>query len=95
VSAESGREVSRKSMVSVRLDPDEELALKAEAAEHGQTLSQYIRSLLVRRKDVEDEGVDYHAYPVSTTGTGQLALEATQDGLVVPKTSQPYVSFPH
>ena len=93
MAAEGGRDSSRKSMVSVRLDPEEEAALKAEATEHGETLSQYIRNLLVRRNSSADAGVvDYRSYPVSSTGTaGNLAIEAA-DGALVSKTAQPYVS---
>jgi hypothetical protein len=92
VATDDGRENSRKSMVSVRLDPDEEAALRAEAAAAGENLSQYIRSLLIRRNDADSGTVDYHLYPVSYTGTpGSLALEAI-NGKLMPKTSQPYVS---
>lgn len=93
MAAEGGRDNSRKTMVSVRLDPEEEAALKAEAAEHGETLSQYIRNLLVRRNSSVNTGaVDFRSYPTSSTGTpGNLALEAA-NGMLVSKTAQPYVS---
>ena len=93
MAAEGARDNSRKTMISVRLDPEEEAALKAEAAEHGETLSQYIRSLLIRRNGSADTGaVDYRSYPVNSTGTpANLALEA-DNGMLVPKTTQPYVS---
>ena len=91
-STEDGQDSSRKSMVSVRLAPEEEAALKAEAASNGETLSQYIRDVLLRRNAPEAGAADFRLYPVSSTGTaGGLALEAT-DGALVPKTTQPYVS---
>ena len=88
---------SRRSMVSVRLAPEEEAALKAEAAANGETLSQYIRDVLLRRNEAQSEAVDFRVYSVSSTATvGALALEAV-DGALVPRTSQPYVSalMPH
>jgi Family of unknown function (DUF6290) len=88
---------SRKSMVSVRLAPEEEAALKAEAAASGESLSQYIREVLLRRTDTETAAADFRLYPVSSTGTaGGLVLEAV-DGALVPRTTQPYVSklMPH
>jgi hypothetical protein len=93
VAAGGERDNSRKVMVSVRLDPDEEAALKAEAAQHGETLSQYVRNLLVRRDSSARLGVvDYRSYPVSSTGTpANLALEA-ENGMLIPRTAQPYVS---
>jgi hypothetical protein len=92
VAADAGQESSRKAMVSIRLSPEEEATLKAEAAAAGETLSQYVRDLLIRHKDADSEAVDYRLYPVSSTGTaGSLALEAV-DGSLVPKTAQPYVS---
>ena len=36
-------------MVSVRISPEEEAALKAEAAEKGQSFSQYVREVLLRQ----------------------------------------------
>lgn len=79
-------------MLSVRLDPEQEAALRAEAAAAGATLSQYIRDLLIRRNDANSGTVDYRLYPVSSTGTpGGLALEAV-NGMLVPKTLHPYVS---
>jgi len=80
-------------MVSVRLAPEEEAALKAEAAASGETLSQYIRDVLLQRSSAARAGAaDFRLYPVSSTVTaGGLALEAV-DGAVVPKTTQPYVS---
>lgn len=93
---DAGRD-SRKSMVSVRLAPEEEAALKAEAASSGETLSQYIRDVLLRRIDSETEATDFRLYSVSSTGTvGSLALEAV-DGELVSRTTHPYVStlMPH
>lgn len=91
-SADDRLEGSRKSMVSVRLAPEEEAALKAEATASGESLSQYIRDVLLRRNDSEGGTADFRLYPVSSTGTvGGLALEAV-DGVLVPRTTQPYVS---
>jgi hypothetical protein len=90
--AGSGQENSRRSMVSVRLAPEEEAALKAQAAENGESLSQYIRDLLLQRASTDSGAADFRLYPVSSTGTaGGLALEAV-DGTLVPRTTQPYVS---
>lgn len=93
MTTEGGRDNSRKAMVSVRLDAEEEAALKTEAAEVGETLSQYIRNLLIRRNvGTGSPAVDYRSYPVSSTGTpGSLAIEA-EHGVLVPKTAHPYVS---
>lgn len=83
---------SRKSMVSVRLAPEEEATLKAEAVAVGESLSQYIRDVLLRRNDAGAGAADFRLFPASSTGTaGGLALEAV-DGVLVPKTTQPYVS---
>lgn len=92
-----GQENSRKTMVSVRLAPEEEAALKEEAAASGETLSQYIRDVLLRRSGAAAGAVDFRLYPVSSTvATGGLAIEAV-DGALVPRTTQPYVSplVPH
>jgi hypothetical protein len=79
-------------MVSVRLAPEEEAALKAEAAANGETLSQYIRDVLLRRSDLETDATDFRLYSVSSTGNaGSLALEAV-DGELVSRTTHPYVS---
>jgi Mobilization protein NikA len=92
-----GQGNSRKSMVSVRLAPEEEAALKDEAAANGETLSEYIRGLLLRRSDAVAGAVDFRLYPVSSTvAAAGLAIEAA-DGALVPRTTQPYVStlVPH
>jgi hypothetical protein len=91
-STDPGQEHSRKTMVSVRLAPEEEAALKEEAAASGETLSQYIRDVLLRRSDAAADSADFRLYPVSSTvAAGGLAIEAA-DGALVPKTTQPYVS---
>jgi hypothetical protein len=87
-----GQDNSRRSMVSVRLSPEEESLLKVEAAASGETLSQYIRDVLLRRRDAAAVAVDFRLYPVSSTAAASgLAIEAI-DGMLVPKTTQPYVS---
>lgn len=86
-----GQESSRKSMVSIRLAPEEEEALKAAAAASGETLSQYIRDVLLDRATRAD-AADFRSYPVSSTvAAGGLAIEAV-DGALVPKMTKPYVS---
>jgi aspartokinase len=91
-STDPGQEHSRKTMVSVRLAPEEEAALKEEAAASGETLSQYIRDVLLRRSGAAADSADFRLYPVSSTvAAGGLAIEAA-DGALVPKTTQPYVS---
>jgi hypothetical protein len=88
-----GQENPRKSMVSVRLAPEEEEALKAEAAAHGETLSQYIRDVLLRRNAADTDTADFRLYPVSSTvAAGGLAIEAVS-GTLVSKTTLPYVSL--
>jgi hypothetical protein len=78
-------------MVSVRLAPEEQEVLRAEANEKGESLSQYIRDVLLQRTGSAQAAVDVRLYPASTTSvTGGLAIEA-QDGHLVPKTTQPYV----
>ncbi len=86
------QENARTAMVSVRLSPEEQDALRAEAAEHGETLSQFIRSLLLRRASSALGAADVSLYPASSTAVvGGLAVEA-QDGQLVPRTTHPYVS---
>jgi hypothetical protein len=79
-------------MVSVRLAPEEQEALRAEAAENGESLSQFIREVLLRRGDALRGTADVSLYPSSATMTASgLAFEA-QDGEVVPRTTHPYVT---
>lgn len=88
----SGQESGRTSMVSVRLAPEEQEALRAEAAEHGESLSQFIRGVLLRRSDELHGTADVGLYPTSTTTTASgLAFEA-QDSHIVPRTIHPYVT---
>ena len=88
----SGQESGRTSMVSVRLAPEEQEALRAEAAANGESLSQFIRDVLLRRGDAQHGTADVRLYPASTTvTTSGLAFEV-QDGQVVPRTTQPYVT---
>jgi len=87
-----GQENARTSMVSVRLAPEEQEALRAEASQSGESLSQFIRSALLRRNDSTSEAVDVRLYPSSTTEVSSgLAIEA-QDGQLIPRTTQPYVT---
>lgn len=82
----------RRSMVSVRLSPEEEVALKTEAAQQGETLSQFIRDVLLRRAHAAVGVADVRLYPTSSTVvTVGMALEA-EEGRVVPRTPQTYVS---
>lgn len=82
----------RTSMVSVRLTREEEEALRAEADEKGESLSQYIRDVLHHRSEGLRGTADVRLYPVSNSVVaGGLAFEA-QDGSLVPRTSQPYVT---
>jgi hypothetical protein len=94
VASSPGQENNRTSMVSVRLAPDEEAALKAEAAAEGETLSQFIRNVLLRRREATSRTFGPFPYPPvsSTAVAGGLAVEA-QDGQLVPRTMQPYVSY--
>jgi hypothetical protein len=90
--SDSGQERGRTSMVSVRLAPEEQEALRAEAAANGDSLSQFIRDVLLRRGDALRGTADVRLYPSSTTTTASgLAFEA-QDGQIVPRTTQPYVT---
>jgi hypothetical protein len=90
--SDSGQESGRTSMVSVRLAPEEQEALRAEAAANGESLSQFIRDVLLRRGDALRGTADVRLYPASTTTTASgLAFEA-QDGQIVPRTTQPYVT---
>jgi hypothetical protein len=87
-----GQDNSRRSMVSVRLSPEEESLLKVEAAASGETLSHYIRDVLLHRRGAAAGSADYRLYPVSSTAAASgLAIEAV-NGVLVPKTTQPYVS---
>jgi hypothetical protein len=83
----------RTSMVSVRLSREEEEALRAEADEQGESLSQFIRDVLRRRGEGLRGGTaDLHLYSgTSTTVEGGMAFEA-KDGTLVPRTVQPYVT---
>jgi hypothetical protein len=84
-------ETPRTAMVSVRLSREEEEQLRAEAAKHGQSLSQFIRDVL-RSRGGDDSGVaDVTLYPTTATVVGGgLALEA-DDGVLAPRTSRPHV----
>lgn len=89
----SSPEVPRTAMVSVRLSREEEEELRAEANEHGESLSQFIRGVLRRRSDADHGAADISLYPATTTVVGSgVALEA-DDGMLVPRTSRPYVTF--
>ena len=88
----SGQESGRSSMVSVRLAPEEQEALRAEANANGESLSQFIRDVLLHRSEASGGTADVRLYPVSsTTTTSGLAFEA-QDGQIVPRTTYPYVT---
>jgi hypothetical protein len=79
-------------MVSVRLSREEEEELRAEANEHGESLSQFIRDVLRRRSESLHGAADVSLYPSSTSVVGSgLALEA-ENGSLVPRTSRPYVT---
>jgi hypothetical protein len=85
-------EAPRSAMVSVRLSREEEEELRAEANEHGESLSQFIRGILRRRSDASHGTADVSLYPTTSTVVGSgLALES-DDGVLVPRTSQPYVT---
>jgi hypothetical protein len=85
-------EAPRVAMVSVRLSREEEEELRAEANEHGESLSQFIRDVLRRRSDGSHGTADVSLYPASSTLVGGgLALESDK-GTLVPRTSQPYVT---
>lgn len=87
-----GQDNARTSMVSVRFAPEEEEALRAEASEKGESLSQYVRAAVLRRSGSASRAADVRLYPNSTTSvSGGLAIEA-RDGQLVPRTSQPYVT---
>lgn len=80
-------------MVSVRLAPEEQEALRAEAAESGESLSQFIRSTLLDRARSAPSVADLRLYPASTTVvSGGLAVEA-REGQLVPITNRPYVTL--
>lgn len=88
----SGPENGRTAMISVRLAPHEQDALRAEAAEQGESLSQFIRDVLLHRSESRRGVADVSEYPVSNTGVvSGLALES-QDGHLVPRTAHPYVA---
>jgi hypothetical protein len=88
----SGQDGGRTSMISVRLAPEEQEVLRAEAAANGETLSQFIRDVLLRRSDALRGTADLRLYPASTTTTTSgLAFEA-HDGQIVPRTTLPYVT---
>lgn len=84
----------RTSMVSVRLSPEEEGALRAEADEQGASLSQFIREVLRRRNEGLQGGTaDVRLYSSSSTAVESgIAFEA-QGGKLVPRTAQPYVTI--
>jgi Family of unknown function (DUF6290) len=83
---------ARTTMVSVRLSRGEEENLKRDAEARGLTLSQYIRSVLLRR-DEPEQAFDYRLYAASTTAvTGGLAIEAAGGSFVPKTTTGPYVS---
>ena len=85
-------EPPRTAMVSVRLSREEEAELRAEAIESGESLSQFIREVLRRRSEGQHGTADVRLYPVSASVVaGGLALEA-ENGSLVPRTSQPYVT---
>jgi hypothetical protein len=85
-------EPTRTAMVSVRLSREEEEELRAEANENGESLSQFIRDVLRRRSEGLHGTADVRLYPVSSSVVaGGLALEA-ENGSLVPRTSQPYVT---
>jgi hypothetical protein len=93
MAATPGQDGARTSMVSVRLAPEEQEALRAEAAQSGASLSQFIRSTLLREIHSTATAGDLLLYPVSTTVvSGGLAIEA-RDGQLVPSTTRPYVTL--
>lgn len=88
----SGQEQKRRAMVSVRLAPDEEAVLKAEAAERGQTLSQYLRDVLLQQAEAATGVVDLRQFASTTTAVaGGLSFEA-EDGQLVPRMAHGYIT---
>jgi hypothetical protein len=87
---EPGSERSRTAMVSIRLSPAEQEQLRAEASEQGESLSQFIRNVVLRRNDAPHHVADVSLYPTSGTAvTGGLSLEA-HDGELLPRTPRVY-----
>jgi hypothetical protein len=85
-------EPPRTAMVSVRLSRGEEEELRAEATENGTSLSQLIRDVLRRRSEGLHGTADVRLYPFSSSvASGGLALEG-ENGSLVPRTSQPYIT---
>jgi hypothetical protein len=84
----------RTSMVSLRLSREEEVALRAEADEQGESLSQFIREVLRRRAEGLRGGTaDLRLYSTAYTAVeGGMAFEA-KDGTLVPRTVQPYIAI--
>lgn len=91
--SDSKEETTHSSMISVRLSPEVEEALKLEAARSGTTLSQLIRNRLNARDLADRSAADLKVFPLTTTvAISGLALEAS-DGKLLPKTLHPYVTF--
>lgn len=79
-------------MVSVRLSRKDEEALRSEAQKSGESLSQYIRSILLGRNDPQPKATETTLYPVSNSLVASGLAFESQDDTFVPRTSTPYIT---
>lgn len=80
-------EAKRSTMISVRLTPDEAEELRREANSAGESLSEFVRKILVKRSD----SLNPEMFPSSSTAVSGMALEARL-GEFIPVSRDPYVS---
>ncbi len=85
------RNGSRSSMVSIRLAPEEQEALKAAASENGVSLSQFVRRLLLQRSDPHGS-VTVESPGTTTTAVGVGFAIEERNGQLLPSSATPYVS---
>lgn len=83
---------NRSTMLSIRLDPAEQAALRNEAARRGETVSQYVRDAALRRvKPPRAVDVNTLANPITAVvGSPALVLE---DGHLLPSSTTPFFRF--
>jgi predicted DNA-binding protein len=77
---------SRSGMTSVRLSVREQEAVKELAREKGESVSQYLRGVIMEKCRV-DVPVDYRAYQVATSSTDSGMVVEAHGGYLVPRAS--------
>ena len=92
MATDEGRGESRRlaSMISVRVAPVEEEALREEAARRGETVSTFMRLAALSRAGINGSGAVTVGNPTTTTSTvllGGVTYESAPDGTLRPRSA--------